>query len=101
MARVLAYCAGCDSEVEVDLEAVQPGPLSADALYCPHDDLCRPRDCVLARVPEDRWLDYLEFLPGERKSGEASTLEESGRIVEMGRRVSLAREIRRWILWWR
>lgn len=99
MARVIAYCAGCDSEVALDLEASDPGTLSSRQVHCLHDEVCRPRDCVLARVPEDRWLDYLEFLPEGASEGHERGLEESSRIVEMGRRASLARETRRWILW--
>ncbi len=101
MARVLAYCAGCDSEVEVDVPATEAASLTSDLVHCPHDEVCRPRDCFLARIPEDRWRDYLEFLPGEAGSERARGLEESERLVEMSRRASLAREIRRWILWWR
>lgn len=101
MAKVLAYCSGCDSEVAVDLDPSNPGPLTSDRIHCAHGELCRPRDCVLARVPEDQWLHYLEFLPSGVAPDRVRTLEESGRLVEMGRRASLAREVRRWILWWR
>jgi hypothetical protein len=101
MARVLAYCAGCDSEIEVEVSDAEPERLTREQLNCPHEELCRPRDCVLARVPEDQWSRYLEFLPGEAGSDRVSGLEESSRMVEMGRRLSLAREVRRWILWWR
>ncbi|HKK08031.1 MAG TPA: hypothetical protein VKA44_04035 [Gemmatimonadota bacterium] len=99
MARVLAYCAGCDSEVAIDLEDSAPGTITSRQVHCLHEEVCRPRDCVLARVPEDRWLDYLEFLPEGTGPGGERGLEASSRIVEMGRRASLAREIRRWILW--
>jgi len=99
MARVTAYCSGCDSEITIDLDASNPGAILPDQVHCGDREMCRPRDCVLARVPEDRWTEYLEFLPGAPGRGSERGLEESSRLVELGRRTSLAREIRRWILW--
>ena len=99
MTTVHAYCSACDTEIAVRIPAEGLDALAPGDLDCPHDSLCGGPACVLEK--EGTALrEALEFLPGGAGGGASRKADAASNLVEGGRRASLAREIRRWRLWW-
>lgn len=98
MTTVRAYCSACDTEIAVRIPPEGPDALAPGDLACPHGPLCGGPACVLENDGPLR--DALEFLPAGTGAGSPRGLDAASKLVEGGRRASLAREIRRWRVWW-
>lgn len=99
MATISAYCSACDTEIEVRIPRQGLSELELRHVDCPHADVCEPAGCVLSGEGAPL-RDSLEWLPPEGASREPRGLEGASRLVELARRSSFAREIRRWRRWW-
>ena len=99
MTTLRAYCSACDTQIAVRVPPDGIDHLGRRDLDCPHGALCGGPGCVLetADVP---LRDALEFLPRGAGGASPRRMDAASRLVESGRRASLAREIRRWRLWW-
>lgn len=100
MTTYAAYCAPCDMLVDVELDDGQE-ELTAENVSCPAlGDSCRPAACLLGRISPAQLRDQLEFVPVPSDEGSDRGFEEASRMVERGRRRSMAREAERLRSWW-